>query len=133
MVANAKLLLSVTGVIEAATGLALLLAPALLLELLLGAEPDTPLGMTVARIAGAAVFALAVACWLTRDDVVGKAAKALVTAMLFYNFAVVAILVIQWLRHGISGIAFWPVVAAHIALGVWCLACGVASTRITDR
>jgi len=56
-----------------------------------------------------------------------------VKAMLFYNFAVVAILVLEWLRHGISGIAFWPVVAAHIVLGVWCVACGWASTRLADR
>ncbi|MEK1928371.1 MAG: hypothetical protein AAAC47_01015 [Pararhizobium sp.] len=133
MGANSKLLLSVTGVVEAATGLALMLAPALLVQVLLGAAPDAPVGTTVGRVAGAAVLSLAVVCWLSRDDVVGKAAKGLVTAMLFYNFAVVAILVLEWLRHGISGIAFWPVVAGHIALGVWCLACGLASTRIADH
>lgn len=131
--ANSKLLLSVTGLIEAATGLALLLAPAFLVQVLLGAAPDTPAGTTAARVAGAAVLSLAVACWLGRDDVAGKAAKGLVTAMLFYNFAVVATLVLEWLRHGTSGIAFWPVVAGHIALGVWCVACGLASNRIADR
>jgi hypothetical protein len=131
--ANSKLLLSVTGVIEAATGLALLLAPDLLVQVLLRAVPDTPVGTTAARIAGAAVLSLAVACWLARGDVTAKAAKGLVTAMLFYNFAVVAILVLEWLRQGTSGIAFWPVVAGHIALGVWCVACGLASTRIADR
>ncbi|MGM4910303.1 hypothetical protein [Rhizobium sp. 768_B6_N1_8] len=133
MAANARLLFSVTGVVEAATGLALLIAPALLVQMLLGAAPDTPAGMTAARVAGAAVLSLAVACWLARDDLAGKAAKGLVTAMLFYNFAVVAILILGWIRHGIAGIAFWPVVAAHIALGVWCAACGLASSRIADR
>jgi len=133
MGANSKLLLSVTGVIEAATGLALLVAPALLIEVLLGAAPDSPVGMTVARVAGAAVLALAVACWLARDDVEGKAARGLVAAMLLYNVAVAAILAFAWLRHGISGIAFWPVVAAHVALAVWCVACGLTSPRIANR
>jgi hypothetical protein len=131
--ANSKLLLSVTGVIEAATGLALLLAPALLIEVLLGAAPDTLVGMTVARVAGAAVLSLAVACWFGREDVAGKAARGLVAAMLFYNVAVVAILAFGWVRHGISGIAFWPVIVGHVALAVWCAACGLVSTRIADR
>ncbi|MBB3527188.1 hypothetical protein [Rhizobium sp. BK456] len=127
MAANARLLFSVTGVVEAATGLALLIAPALLVQALLGAAPDTPAGMTAGRVAGAAVLSLAVACWLARDDLAGKAAKGLVTAMLFYNFGVVAILILGLIRHGIAGIAFWPVVAAHVALGVWCAACSLAS------
>ena len=131
--ANARLFLSVTGVVEAATGVALLLAPGLLIEVLLGAAPDTPVGTTAARVAGAAVLSLSVACWLARDDLALKAVKGLVIAMLFYNFAVVAILVLGWLRHGIAGTAFWPVVAAHIVLGVWSIACGWASTRIADR
>lgn len=133
MAANARLLFSVTGVVEAATGLALLIAPALVVQILLGAAPDTPAGATAARVAGAALLSLAVACWLARDELEGKAARGLVTAMLFYNFAVVAILILGWLRHGIAGIAFWPVVAAHIALGVWCAVCGLASTHIADR
>jgi hypothetical protein len=92
MRANARLLLSVTGVVEAATGVALLMAPTLLIEVLLGAEPDTAAGMMVARVAGAAVLSLAVACWLARDDLAVSAARGLVTAMLIYNFAVVAII-----------------------------------------
>ncbi|MBB3447253.1 hypothetical protein [Rhizobium sp. BK379] len=120
--ANVRLLLSVTGVVEAVTRVALLLAPALLIEVLLGAVPDTPVGTTAARVAGAAVLSLAVACWFARDDLEGNAARGLGIAMLFYNFAVAATLTLGWLRHGISGIAFWPVVAAHVGLGVWCVA-----------
>ncbi|MBD9650227.1 hypothetical protein IB267_17920 [Ensifer sp. ENS09] len=133
MGAYSKLLLSVTGVVEAATGLALMLAPALLVQVLLGAAPDSPVGTTAARVAGAAVFSLAVVCWFARDDLSGKSAKGLLTAMLFYNFAVVAILALEWLRTGISGIALWPVVAGHIALGAWSLACAVSSTRVAGR
>jgi hypothetical protein len=120
---NPKPLLSVTGALEAATGLALLVAPSALVELLLGAAPGTPAGVTVSRVAGVALLALGVACWLAREDAAGRAAKGLVAAMLLYNVAVVAILVLAWTSLGLFGIAFWPVVLAHAGLAAWCVAC----------
>jgi hypothetical protein len=93
-----------------------------LVELLLGAVPGTPAGMTVSRLAGLALLALAVACWLAREDAAGRAAKGLVAAMLFYNIAVVAILVLAWTNSGLFGRAFWPVVLAHTGLAAWCVA-----------
>jgi hypothetical protein len=129
--ANPKPLLSVTGAIEAATGLVLLVAPSLLVELLLGAAPGTPAGETVGRVAGAALLALGVACWLAREDAAGHAAKGLVVAMLLYNVAVVVILVLAWTRLGLFGIALWPVGLAHAALATWCAAC--LSTRTIEE
>ena len=129
--ANPKSLLSVTGALEAATGLVLLVAPSVLVELLLGAAPGTSAGVTVSRVAGVAVLALGVACWLAREDPVGRAAKGLVAAMLLYNGAVVAILVLAWMSLGLFGIGFWPVVLAHTGLAAWCVAC--LSTRTLDE
>src|SRR6187431_2671914 len=43
-------LLSLTGALEAATGMALLATPSLLVGLMLGAAPGTPVGMTVSRV-----------------------------------------------------------------------------------
>jgi hypothetical protein len=127
---NPKALLSVTGVIEASTGLALLVAPSLLVELLLGTAPGTPAGVTVTRVAGMAVLALGVACWLARDDAESRAAKGLVAAMFLYNVAVVAILIFAWASLGLSGVLSGPVVLAHIALAAWCIAC--LSTRTAE-
>ena len=120
---NPKALLSVMGALEAATGLVLLMAPSVLVELLLGAAPGTSSGVTVSRVAGVALLALGVACWLTREDAAGRAAKGLVAAMLLYNVAVIAILVLAWMSLGLFGIAFWPVVLAHTGLAAWCVAC----------
>jgi len=125
------LLLSVIGALEAATGLVLLLAPSMLVELLLGAAPGTPAGVTVSRVAGVALLALGVACWLARKDAAGRAAKGLVAAMLLYNVAVVAILVLAWTNLGLFGIAFWPVVLAHTGLAACCVAC--LSTRTLEE
>jgi hypothetical protein len=122
-----KLLLSVMGVLEAATGLVLLVAPSLLVELLLGAPPGTSAGMTVSRVAGAAVLALGVACWLARGEAANGAANGLIAAMLLYNVGAVVILVLAWISPGLSGIAFWPAVLGHAVLAAWCVSC--LSTR----
>jgi len=119
---NPKKLLSVTGAAEAATGLMLALAPSLLVELLLGAAPGIAAGVTVSRVAGVAVLSLGVACWLARHDAAGRAARGLIAAMLLYNAAVVAILILAWTTQGLSGVALWPVVLAHAALAAWCVA-----------
>jgi len=118
---NPKQLLSVTGAAETATGLVLAVASSLLVELLLGAVPGTAAGITVSRVAGVAILALGVACWLARQDAAGRAARGLIAAMLVYNAAVAAILVLVWTNQGLAGVALWPVVLAHAVLAVWCV------------
>jgi hypothetical protein len=63
-----KALFVVTAVVELATGLALLGLPAVVLASLLGIQPATADTLIVARIAGAALLAIGVACALARDD-----------------------------------------------------------------
>ena len=125
---DGKLLLSVTGILEAATGLGLIAAPATLVALLLGPAPVTPAGVTVSRVAGAAVLALGVTCWLARDDAANRAATGLVAAMLLYNIGVTVILVLAWTGPGLAGIALWPVVLGHALLAAWCVACLLTRT-----
>ncbi len=117
---NGKWLLSVTGALEATTGLGLLVAPSVVVELLLGAAPDTT-AVTVSRVAGVALLALGVACWLARDEAACRAAKALAAALLLYNIGVVVVLAFAWASPTPVGIAFWPVVLAHTGLAVWCV------------
>jgi hypothetical protein len=86
-----KKVLTVAAVAEAATGVALIAVPVIVVRLLLGAEisgASIPLG----RVAGAALLALGVACWLARDDTQSRTARGLVAAMLMYNIAATAVL-----------------------------------------
>ena len=118
-----KTLLIVTAVLEAATGLGLALAPALTVFMLFGAPLDAPAGLLVGRVAGAALLALGLACWLAQPDEQSRAAQGLVTAMLFYNIAAVTAFVYAGIGLGLSGSGIWPAALVHTALAVWCTAC----------
>jgi len=118
-----KNLYTLTAVIEVGTGLALMALPSLLAKLLLGSLLDTPAALTVGRVAGAALLALGVACWLSRLDGQSRAATGLVAAMLLYDLAVVAILASIGIGSGPVGVALWPVVVLHGAMAVWCITC----------
>ncbi len=112
-----------TALIEAGAGLLLLLIPVVALVVLFGVPQAAAEVSVVLRIAGAALLALGVACWLARNDAMSRAATALIGAMLLYNTSVAAILVFAALVDGLHGIALWPGVALHIGMAVWCLVC----------
>src|SRR5256712_5012820 len=115
-------LLKLTAIIEAATGLGLIALPAIVVRLLLGAEMSgatIPLG----RVAGAALLALGVACWLARGDTQSRATKGLVVAMLMYNIVATAVLAFAGIGLRLHGVLLWPAVVLHAVMGAWCVAC----------
>lgn len=116
-----KYLLILTALFESATGLALLLAPAWVASLLFGVGLEAPIAWVVARIAGAALLALGLACWLSRDDGRSRSLIGLIAALLLYNVAATAVLVHAGLGLSLAGIALWPAVATHVALAFWCM------------
>jgi len=118
-----KSLLIVTAAAETATGLALLGLPLLVVSLMLGGSLDTPAALVVARVGGAALLSIGVACWLARNDLQSRAATELIAALLLYNLAAVAVLVYAGIGLSLSGIGLWPVVLLHAALAAWCIAC----------
>ena len=116
-----KLLLIIVAVMEAATGLSLLLTPVVAVSALLGAPLDTPAGLVAARIAGAALVALAIACWQARNGERGGPASGVVEAMLFYNFAAAMVLAYAGIRLGLQGALLWPAIVVHLCLGAGCV------------
>ncbi len=116
-------LLKLTAIIEASTGLGLLAVPSVVVRLLLGSPLGTSAAVMLARVAGAALLALGVACWLARDDTQSRATRGLVVAMLMYNIAATAVLAFAGIGLGLHGVVLWPAVVLHAAMGAWCVAC----------
>src|SRR6266496_3458108 len=116
-------LLKLTAIIEAATGLGLIAVPSVVVRLLLGSPLDTSAAVMLGRVAGAALLALGVACWLARDDTQSRAARGLVVAMLIYNIAATAFLAFAGIGLGLHGVALWPAVVLHAAMAIWCIVC----------
>ena len=117
-----KLLLMVTAVFEGATGIAMLVAPSIAVSMLLGAELDTPAGLVVGRIAGAALTALAIACWNARNGDHHGIAAGVVAGMFAYNLAAALIVTYAGVGLGLQSLLMWPVVFAHNVMAAWCAA-----------
>jgi len=103
MAMNRVLIFAAVG--EAATGMALLIAPSLVGRLLLG-EELAGIAIPVARVAGIALIALGVACWPGPPRV----------GMLTYSAAVTLYLAYVGLSGGSSGMLLWPAVVLHVIL-----------------
>jgi hypothetical protein len=100
-----KKLLTLAAVAEAITGLALLVVPALVGRLLLGAEL-TGVSIPVARVAGIALIALGIAC------LPGLA----LLGMLTYGTLVMAYLAYVGIGGEWVGPLLWPAVVVHAVL-----------------
>jgi hypothetical protein len=103
--------LALAAVGEIATGLALLLVPSLVAQLLLG-EDLTGVAVPVARVAGIALIALGIACWPGTP----------LMGMLIYSAAVAVYLAYVGFAGGFGGVLLWPAVVLHViltALLIW--------------
>ena len=117
-----KKLLVTSAVIEVGAGAGLLCCPSAVVALLLGSPLDTAAGFTLARVAGAALLALGVACALARHDEQGSGGRSLVAGMAVYNLGAVIVFGMAAAQKQAVGIGLWPALGLHAAMAVWCLA-----------
>ena len=103
-----KRLLVSGAVIEALTGLTLLVYPPIVVRLLFGSG-IAGVGILISRIGGVALIALGVACWPDRNTL------RQFFALLTYNAPVAFYLAYLGLS-GATGILLWPAVALHAGL-----------------
>src|SRR5215475_14947996 len=106
-------LLGLVAVLEAATGLVLMIYPALVAQVLFG-DGVSGAGKALSRVAGIALLALGVACWPDREA--GNASARSTGAMLTYSLLVTIYLVYLGVVGRLAGILLWPAVVAH---AVW--------------
>ncbi|AHY51953.1 hypothetical protein [Bradyrhizobium japonicum] len=98
--------LAFAAISEAATGLALLIAPSPVGQLLLGGQLSG-VATPVARVAGIALIALGIACWPGWPPIPG---------MLIYSGAVTLYLAYLGFAGGLGGVLLWPAVVLHLIL-----------------
>lgn len=113
-----KILLAIAAASEAALGLALLLYPPVVIQLLLGAE-IIGVGKIVSRFAGIALIGLGVACWpngATRQPLYG---------MLTYSTLATMLLIYVGVRGPRVGVFLWPAVVIHVILVILLLRVGI--------
>ena len=110
---STRLLLMVSGAIEAATGAVLVLAPEVVARLLLGAGLSDA-GIAVARVAGFGLLSLGIACWPSGDIVNAPAARAL------FVYNLLAGLYLGYLRDGgrFAGYLLLPACVLHLLLAL---------------
>lgn len=95
--------------------------PSALVKLLLGVPLEAPVAALLGRLAGAALLALGIACWLARADAASRAARGVVAAMLLYNLVAVAVFLFAGLGSKLVGLALWPATILHAVMAGWCL------------
>lgn len=103
-----KHLLTIAAVVEAATGLVLLVYPPIVFRLLFGAD-ITAAGVVISRVTGIALIALGVGCWPGFTALCG---------MLTYSLLVTLYLLYLGLGGHWVGMMLWPAVAVHAVLTI---------------
>ena len=101
--------MSLAALAEALTGAALLVFPAIVVQLLFGVE-IAGVAVVLARFAGISLIALGIACWP------GVAASHGPLAMLTYSTLVMLYLACLGVTHEFSGVLLWPAVVVHAVL-----------------
>src|SRR5205085_12505746 len=99
-----------------------------------GSSIGSAVGLLIARVAGAALISIGIACWLAHTDEKSKAAKGLAAALLFYNATVTLLLAYSVFSIHMSGVGIWPAVVLHFAMAGWCIKCllsGQAKKRLS--
>jgi hypothetical protein len=123
-----RLLLTLSGGLEILAGLLALITPGPVLSLLLGGPVD-PIAVVLARLFGAGVFALGLACLKARNDVGSPAGLAVSLGITSYNVLAAVVLLSTAAGSGLGGLLLWGAGICHTALGALFVATIVRSRQ----
>jgi len=105
-------LLALAAVVEAATGLALMIDPPVVARLLLG-DGVSGTGLALGRVAGFGFLALGLACWPGSEKLSGSPA---LRGLLCYNLLVTIYLLYLGVGGEWVGVLLWPGAVLHAVL-----------------
>ncbi len=129
---NQGKILALAAVVEVTTGVALMLDPAVVVELLVGVEP-TGVGTLLGRCFGISLLALGLACWPA--PLRAKGGGPPVRGMLVYNALIASYLSFLGTFRHLGGRLLWPAIALHaiVALLLVWTSRSERSTRATKK
>jgi len=110
-----RTILSFAAVVEVGTGLVLMIDPAIVVTLLLGAEVSGT-GIPLGRCFGIALLALGVACWPSRQG--AERSSPAFQAMLTYNVLIALYLAYVGTLGHLRGLLLWPGAALHAVVAL---------------
>lgn len=108
-------LLAFAAVVEVGTGLVLMIDPAIVVTLLLGAEVSG-VATLLGRFFGIALLALGLACWPSRQR--AESGLPAFRAMLIYNVLIALYLAYLGTVGHLGGLLLWPGVALHAVVAL---------------
>jgi len=108
-------ILAFAAVVEVGTGLVLMIDPAIVVKLLLGAEVSA-LGTLLGRCFGIALLALGLACWPGQPH--AESGAPAFRAMLTYNGLIALYLAYLGTVGHLGGVLLWPGVALHAVVAL---------------
>jgi hypothetical protein len=108
-------ILAFAAAVEVGTGVVLLIDPAVVVRLLLGAG-DSAEATLLGRFFGIALLALGLACWPTRQRAPGGSSA--FRAMLTYNALIALYLAYLGTFGHLWGLLLWPAVALHAVVAL---------------
>jgi len=108
-------ILAFAAVVEVGTGLFLMIDPAIVVKLLIGAEVSG-LGTLLGRCFGIALLALGLACWPGRRP--AESGLQTFWAMLLYNILIALYLAYLGTAGHLAGLLLWPAIALHGAVAL---------------
>jgi hypothetical protein len=110
-----KKLLYFASAAELGTGLVLVINPAIVVALLLGAE-ISGVGIALGMSFGIALLALGLACW--PSGMVAQTNSPAFRAMLLYNTLIALYLAYLFTVEHVGGVLLWPAVALHAVVAI---------------
>lgn len=105
-------LMAFVAIFESATGVALILVPSAVAQLLIGSE-IAGASAVAARVAGVGLLALGVACWPRKEPT-----HSVLVSILTYNVLVTILFLYLCLRGQTVGVLLWPATVVHAVLTV---------------
>lgn len=112
---NRRKTIAFAAIVEVGTGLALMVDPAIVAALLLGADLPA-VGAVLARCFGIALIALGLACWPKPQRAEHNSPA--FRAMLTYNSAIALYLAYLGTLGHLRGVLLWPAVALHAVVAL---------------